>query len=448
MCKYILTFCLGLIVSNYSFSQTKLYINLNSHNEETDFEGIGGNSSGSENSNFGYNNVSATYQTYRNWVKVIADTVVSKNIKWNFQSDWTFLQGCLNYDKGSMTSNTSGVTILKWLSDSTFDLIELDPHFHGSTHNIADVAWLYKLNGIEPSLNVGGFVYDAISGTMLSADWRNMKNGIKTEYYSFSSTNYTYTPNVLWGAAAANHVDDVRDYGVWRPKYMDFVAPKDSFYVDDPNELVFIGNGCSGGNDSQTHIIDATTHNAVGIYNDLKAMAENINNGGYPSGKFYSATIQMKQSEYNQAYVNELSQLVDSLNAYISKNPEKMEWDLLSEKKQIWTTVFNKDTNQLACGTAATTRIENINSDNKIDFRVFPNPSNGMFSLQLNNVLAIKKLKIEVYNVLGNKILSKNTIQDLTTIDLSHYRNGMYMCRIMNDNEVLAVQPLLILNNK
>ena len=282
---------------------------------------------------------------------------------------------------------------------------------------------------------------------MLSNDWRNMKNGIKTEYYAYSSTNYTYTPNVLWGAAAGNHVDDIRDYGVWRPKYMDFVSPKDSFYVDDPNEIVFMGNGCAGGNSSSAHIIDATSHNANSIFNDLKTMADNINNGGFPSDKFYVATIKMRQSDYSQAYVDELSQLLDSLNSYISKNSSKMEWDFLSEKRQIWNTVFNKDTNQLSCGSSPTTQIDNLRSNNNnIVVDVFPNPSNGLFTVSVNHLFDNKDLELQVYDIIGNNIVSINNVQDKITLDLSKCKSGMYLCKIADINGLLAVEPLFVLN--
>lgn len=432
-----------LYISLSTNAQTALYVNINSHNEETDFEGIGGTSSGTENSSYGYNNVSMTYKTYRSYVKQIADTIVSKNAKWNFQSDWTFLQGCINYDNGSVTLNTGGLNILKWMQDSTNGHIELDPRGHYTTHNLADVAWLLKLNGVEPSLNVGGFIYDDISGSMLSSDWRNFKNGIQTEYYSFSSTNYTYTPTVMWGAAAGNHVDDVRNYGAWKPVYMDTIAPKDSFYIHDATQpILFIGNGCAGGNYSSTHIIDATTHNASSIYNDLKAVADNINNGTLAAGKFYAATVQMRQSDYSTDYIKELSQLIDSLNAYMAKNPGKMQWATLSEKKAIWYNIYSEVENELSCDSASSVvaNMNNIFSKNEL-VEIYPNPSNGNFTIQFTNE-NINELYIEIFDLLGNKVLSKNISGNSDLINISPLKSGMYLCKIFDRDILLDVKQV------
>lgn len=441
--KSLLFFC--FLVTSYLLGscQTILYININSHNEETDFEGIGGTSSGQENPNYGYNNDVFTYKTYREYVKQIADTIVNKNAKWNFQSDWTFLQGCLDFDNGSMTQNTGGLNIIKWLQDSTYNTIELDPHFHASTHNIADVAWLYKLNGVEPSLNVGGFIYDSVNGSMQGCDWRTLKNGVQTEYYAYSTTQYTYIPEVLWGAAAGNHVNDIRNFGAWRPKYMDFSDPIDSFYMDDSTQLVFIGNGCSGGNDPSAHIIDAVSHNAITIYDELKEMAENINNGGFDSGKFYSASIQMKQSLYSQAYVNELSVLIDSINAYIVNHPGKMQWALLSEKKQIWNTVFNKEINQLSCGSIPTGIREDFAEDNYA-IQIFPNPSDGNFSIEYNNVNE-SNLQVEVFDMFSHKICTQEINAENNHLAIGNQKNGMYIVKIHKENNLVGIKQLVIL---
>lgn len=65
---------------------------------------------------------------------------------------------------------------------------------------------------------------------------------------------------------------------------------------------------------------------------------------------------------------------------------------------------------------------------------IFPNPSNGIFSLQgLNNDLT--NSKIEIYNSLGSLIYNSKLKQDLNQIDISNQAKGIYFVKISNDGK-------------
>jgi hypothetical protein len=80
----------------------------------------------------------------------------------------------------------------------------------------------------------------------------------------------------------------------------------------------------------------------------------------------------------------------------------------------------------------------NINS-----VTVFPNPTNNIVNISFLNQVAT--LKVEVYNILGQKLLEQNDNQtDSTFIDLSNLSTSSYLLKISHDNEVL--EKLIIKN--
>lgn len=417
-------------------AQTALYLNINSHNEETDFEGIGGNSSGSENSSYGYNNDSLKFATYRNYVKQAADTIVQKNVKWNFQTDWTFLEGAMNFDHGNLSSNTGGQNIFQFLQNSTGGRVQIDPHAHASTHNMADICWMLTQYGITPSNNVGGFLYDTLMGTMQGSDWRLDGNGIQTEYFPFASTGYTWTPNVLWGAGSANHTNDLNDYGAWKPVYMDLQLPNDSFYTHDPSQpLLYIGNGCSGKIPDNALNISQANSQVNQIVSTLTSFADNINNGTYPPNKFYTASIQVDvRSLGNPFFLYKLGKVIDALNAYNQTHPGYIVWQTLGEKRTTWNTTFNQNNNQRDCSGNMITAppppsSTGIAEQTAQETEVYPNPAAGQFTISAIPANA-GNVAIYVYDASG-KLLREMSSLNATSIEISTATlpAGIYLVR-------------------
>ncbi len=62
---------------------------------------------------------------------------------------------------------------------------------------------------------------------------------------------------------------------------------------------------------------------------------------------------------------------------------------------------------------------------------VYPNPSNGVFNIQGQGIR-----KIEVFNALGQAVVSEETSNDHLQIDLSRYADGCYMLRVVTDNGI------------
>ena len=75
---------------------------------------------------------------------------------------------------------------------------------------------------------------------------------------------------------------------------------------------------------------------------------------------------------------------------------------------------------------------------------IFPNPSNGKFSVELK--MNSEKLKIEVYSMLGEKIESQSVIGNSQfVIDLSSQPNGIYLYRISSEAGDYTISGKLVI---
>jgi len=90
---------------------------------------------------------------------------------------------------------------------------------------------------------------------------------------------------------------------------------------------------------------------------------------------------------------------------------------------------------------SACTDIQQYNNEIN-DIIVYPNPSNGVFNL--SGVSKYENIEIEVYNVIGEKILSQN-LKNETSINLSKQSSGIYLL-YLKQNEKVIKQGKLILN--
>ncbi|HTA27351.1 MAG TPA: choice-of-anchor tandem repeat GloVer-containing protein [Bacteroidia bacterium] len=82
--------------------------------------------------------------------------------------------------------------------------------------------------------------------------------------------------------------------------------------------------------------------------------------------------------------------------------------------------------------------------------KVFPNPSNGLFTVVCHSDLPagreISQSIIEVYNVLGEKVYSQSTThQSPITIDLSTQPNGIYLYRLISADGSLTGEGKLVI---
>jgi hypothetical protein len=79
----------------------------------------------------------------------------------------------------------------------------------------------------------------------------------------------------------------------------------------------------------------------------------------------------------------------------------------------------------------------------EVEFNIYPNPSNGIFNLQLNN--KVESYNLSVYNLLGKQIYSKVFTNKLSikTLDFSALTKGIYMLNI-NNGESSSSKKIII----
>lgn len=271
-----------------------------------------------------YNNYNY-YILRRGIIVQLANYVVQNNARWNFQSDWKFLQAVINFDTGNVVSNTNGKNLIKWLTEDMG--IECDPHAHESQYNYADVAYLHSQLGITPTKVVGGFLYNQIVN---GNNWENLEQGIYGRIY----TSYFWKPDILWGGGTPNHVNDPQNYGAWKPQSMA------NYYVHDSTKnLTLIGNGCSN------KIYDTTA-----VYTALNKVRNLMNAYEYgliPDTGFYTSNVFMSVGQLNTSQLNKMKQFIDTINIYVSQG--KIQWKSVKEIHDTWKSNYDKKPFWLQC---------------------------------------------------------------------------------------------------
>lgn len=82
-----------------------------------------------------------------------------------------------------------------------------------------------------------------------------------------------------------------------------------------------------------------------------------------------------------------------------------------------------------------------LDSGQDIGLKVFPNPCNGLATIELN--APSEKVLIEVYNALGELILKHDVDGQKTQLDLRNQPKGIYIIRLTEHNKVIASSRLL-----
>ena len=76
-----------------------------------------------------------------------------------------------------------------------------------------------------------------------------------------------------------------------------------------------------------------------------------------------------------------------------------------------------------------TTNVTSLTNNNKI--KIYPNPNNGNFNIQIE-----KKANIFIYNISGNLVFSSTSNKPLQTIDLKNQDSGVYLVKIIYQNKI------------
>lgn len=73
--------------------------------------------------------------------------------------------------------------------------------------------------------------------------------------------------------------------------------------------------------------------------------------------------------------------------------------------------------------------------DNISDFNIYPNPSNGEFTINLGNS-NLTKFDIYIYNNLGKIVYKKQNLNEISYLKLNNLTSGIYNVKIINNNQI------------
>ena len=383
---------------NISAQTMPLYINFNSHNEISD--------------HIIYSN-SATWNQYRGIVLALADTFHAHNAKWNLQCESDFILADITRENGYANPND----LLDSLDNSA--TVEVDPHNHFDSvttsmtynpYNYPDLAHLLDSAGLAyPRKNMGGFLWAT------ATDWMPYQNPVAG--YTFS--NYSWNPNVIWGAGSPNHTSDYNGYGVWKPQ-----GGNISFFTHDPSKhLTFIGNGCS-------FVIFDTTHVAT-IVNQVAEMIQYIQYQPYSSMAMYTASIQMNfRNIASPGFVDTVAAIVRALQPYV--NSGQIIYQTLTEKYTTWYAAHSVATDHWKTDCQGLP-LEVQNSETENSFEIFPNPATDYLTINFS-----EKIKsIEILNAEGKLEMKKDVAENTGScfIDVSDLPPGLYFAVTESDGE-------------
>jgi hypothetical protein len=72
---------------------------------------------------------------------------------------------------------------------------------------------------------------------------------------------------------------------------------------------------------------------------------------------------------------------------------------------------------------------------NSHSIKIYPNPTEGRLNISINADMTKSSCKLEIYSILGARILVQNIASDNTAIDISNQPNGIYLLSITINKE-------------
>lgn len=261
------------------------------------------------------------YLAARNRLRDVADAIVNNGGKFNWQTDYPFLQAAATFDPGDLGSGAD-LTIVEYLVSIG---VEVNPHHHEGTlwGNYADVAALFPAVGVavDDLATVGAFNY--CPGSACTPLW--------VDYESIVADNsaVVWAPDLLWGATPAGlSGTNLVASGMWLPDGPDTFTTHDS---SAPN-LPFLPGGC------EMHLTPDLVQSEVESYVDA-VIQELLDSSSTTAPELWTQRIMINQRDFDSgtetAMTTMIGELVDHVNAttYVGGF---VEWATPSETLYDW----------------------------------------------------------------------------------------------------------------
>lgn len=266
------------------------------------------------------------YKKARASLLKIAEVVKAHNAKWNWQTDYLFMQAVSTCETEALKATTNGKNIIQYLVE---DLgVEANPHAHeDDTYNYADVAYLLSTFTGTTSLVVGGFEYED------EEKFENFKNGQTGVAYPA----FEWNPDTLTLSAVPGHELGKDDYtsGVWNPK-----GAGENYHAHEATSpLTSIGSGYA-------HSGALTKEECYFEYASdfIKVLARDIESGKAPGGKIYTASIMISENDMmlDRNY-EELDAMLTTLDSYVTSG--QVVYSTYSNVITTWKTTYASSPN-------------------------------------------------------------------------------------------------------
>lgn len=160
--------------------------------------------------------------------------------------------------------------------------------------------------------------------------------------------------------------------------------------------------------DFDIDVVDGSTYNLI---------TTNINDGSTDNCAVQSMSISPNTLDASDAGSNEITLTVTDTNGNVSTCSTSIHVNVLVGVEEI---------------------------DLAENMKIYPNPNNGSFSIDLSNTIIDTNAKIEVFDPLGRIIYAEKAKQNLTTIDLQEATGGIYMLRLTNGHVQASKQISVI----
>lgn len=128
--------------------------------------------------------------------------------------------------------------------------------------------------------------------------------------------------------------------------------------------------------------------------------------------------------------------LVDS---YPFRQPERVYFNPYNEK-EVWVSSFG---NGMRVGKVIPTNTAQF-ANEKFKLNVFPNPSNGNFSLQLPDGFIPKNAIVEIVDIKGGILKSLKLVSNVLQIDIRDFPKGTYVCKVYESGDFVASNLLFV----
>jgi hypothetical protein len=78
------------------------------------------------------------------------------------------------------------------------------------------------------------------------------------------------------------------------------------------------------------------------------------------------------------------------------------------------------------------------------EFNVYPNPGNGIFTVQINNPASSNNYEAKIYDILGKSIYSTKMGYNNMVVDISSYSAGIYFLKLYKEGSLYGVEKLIV----